>query len=70
MNVIGILDDSVIGKKFLSTYGFVLGGVAITYMVSFIVSFDGTIDYVVITCVDLTIRYFMPSYEVYILNYK
>ena len=69
MNVIGIWDDRVIGKKFLFTYGFVLGGVAITYLVSFIVSFDGTIDYVGSTCVGLTIRYFMPSYEVYILNY-
>ena len=41
MNLIGTWDDRVIGKKFLSTYGFVFGGAAGTYMVSFIVSFMG-----------------------------
>ena len=68
MNVIGTWDDRVIGRKFLSTYGFVIGGVEGTYLLYFIVSFDGTIYYVGSPCVGPKIRDIMTTYKIYLMN--
>ena len=60
----------MLGIMLLFTYGFVLGVVEVTYLLSFIGSFDSTMDDVGGPCLGQRRSDIMTTYEIYLINFN